>query len=212
MSVLSYIELAGTIAFAISGAVVGTKKGMDVFGVCILGVTTACGGGMIRDVILGNVPSSLVHPKNVLISIATSLIVFAIVYIFNENLSKSKFKNLYENIVMMMDSFGLGIFTVMGMNTGIENGYGENTFLLIFLGVLTGVGGGLLRDMMANTKPYILTEDIYACASIVGAVCGLWLFRNFGVISAVIISIMIVVILRGLAIHFKWNLPSIKVN
>lgn len=204
---ITIIELAGTIAFAISGAMIGVKRNMDIFGICVLGVTTAVGGGIIRDVVLGNVPSSLITPTYVVVAVITSVIVFFLAYI---NTSKINSNKLYDNIMMAMDSFGLGIFTVMGIKTGIDNGYLNNMFLLVFLGTITGVGGGLLRDIMAGTPPYILTKDIYACASIIGAIICVWVYRIMGQIPALIIPIMIIVLIRFLARHYNWNLPNIK--
>ena len=148
------MELAGTIAFAASGAMVGINCGMDIFGVCVLGVVTAVGGGMTRDVILGNVPGALMRPVYVSIAIVTALVVFLVFY-FKRNLLQGKVGVLYDRVMMVMDAVGLGIFTVVGVTTGISNGYLENTFLLTFLGTLTGVGGGLLRDMMAGVRQQV---------------------------------------------------------
>lgn len=205
------MELAGTIAFAASGAMVGINCGMDVFGVCVLGVVTAVGGGMTRDVILGNVPGALIRPVYVSVAIAASFLVFLVLY-FRRNLLQGKVGILYEKAMLIMDSVGLGIFTVIGVTTGINNGYLENTFLLTFLGTLTGVGGGLLRDMMAGVPPYIFVKHIYACASVAGAVSCVWIYREFGQIPAMVVSSALVVLIRFLAAHYRWNLPRVKRN
>ena len=157
------MELIGTVAFAASGAMVGINRGMDIFGVCVLGVVTAVGGGMTRDMILGNVPGALIRPVYVLVAVFTALAVFLALY-FKRNALQGKPGELYDRAMLIMDSVGLGIFTVVGVTTGISHGYLENTFLLTFLGTLTGVGGGLLRDMMAGMPPYIFVKHIYACA------------------------------------------------
>ena len=200
------MELAGTIAFAASGAMVGI---MDVFGVCVLGVVTAVGGGMTRDVILGNVPGALIRPVYVSVAIGTSLLVFLVLY-FKRNLLQGKVGVLYDKAMLLMDSVGLGIFTVVGVTTGIGSGYLENTFLLTFLGTLTGVGGGLLRDMMAGVPPYIFVKHIYACASVAGAISCVWIYREFGQIPAMVVSSVLVVVIRLLAAHYRWNLPRVK--
>ena len=205
------MELAGTIAFAASGAMVGIHCRMDIFGVCVLGVMTAVGGGMTRDVILGNVPGALVKPVYVLAAVITALFVFTVLY-FRKNVLQGRFGIVYDRIMLVMDSLGLGIFTVMGVMTGINEGYGENAFLLTVLGTLTGVGGGLLRDMMAGQPPYIFVKHIYACASVVGAVSCVWIYRIFGQLPAMVISSLLVVVIRFLAAHYRWNLPRIRME
>lgn len=200
------MELAGTIAFAASGAMVGINCRMDIFGVCVLGVVTAVGGGMTRDVILGNVPGALIRPVYVLVAVFTSLLVFFGLY-FKRNLLQGKTGELYDRAMLAMDSIGLGIFTVVGVTTGINQGYPDNTFLLTFLGTLTGVGGGILRDMMAGVPPYIFVKHIYACASVAGALSCVWLYREFGQIPAMTISSVLVVLIRYLAAYYHWNLP-----
>ncbi len=205
------IEMAGTIAFAASGAMVGIHRGMDIFGVCVLGVVTAVGGGMARDVILGKVPGALTKPVYVSVAVLASLGVFLVLY-FRRNLLKGKAGLWYEKIMLAMDSLGLGIFTVVGVTTGIASGYLENTFLLTFLGTLTGVGGGILRDMMAGIPPYIFVKHVYACASVAGAVSCVWIYRLFGQIPAMVVSSALVVLIRFLAAHYRWNLPHMKLD
>ena len=162
------LELAGTVAFAASGAMVGIRRGMDVFGVCVLGCITAVGGGMTRDIILGTVPGALIRPVYTTAAILTALAVFAVSYFRRSLLQKGSFGAVYERAMLAMDAVGLGIFTASGVATGISSGYLENTFLLTVLGTLTGVGGGVLRDMMAGVPPYILVKHVYACASVAG--------------------------------------------
>ena len=97
-----------------------------------------------------------------------------------------------------------------GVATGISSGYLENTFLLTVLGTLTGVGGGVLRDMMAGVPPYILVKHVYACASVAGAVSCVWIYRGFGQIPAMVVSPVVVILIRFLAVRYHWNLPHIK--
>lgn len=203
------MELIGTVAFAASGAMVGINRGMDIFGVCVLGVVTAVGGGMTRDMILGNVPGALIRPAYVLVAVFTSLAVFLVLY-FKKNVFQGKPGELYDRAMLVMDSVGLGIFTVVGVTTGISQGYLENTFLLTFLGTLTGVGGGLLRDMMVGMPPYIFVKHIHACASVAGALSCVWIYRGFGQIPAMVVSSALVVLIRFLAAHYRWNLPRMN--
>ena len=116
----------------------------------------------------------------------------------------------YDKFMLVMDSVGLGIFTVVGVNTGIRQGYMDNVFLLVFLGTITGVGGGLLRDMMASVPPYIFVKHIYACASIIGAVVCVYMNRFVGNVQAMVVSSIVVVLIRYLAAHYRWNLPRLS--
>lgn len=201
------MEIVGTVAFAISGAMVGVEQNMDIFGVGVLGVVTSVGGGMIRDIVLGVIPPAVfVHPVYALVATITSCIVFFIFY-FHKELLNGNYGEKFSRIMLVMDSIGLGIFTVVGVNTGIRRGYSDNLFLLVFLGTITGVGGGLLRDVMAGVPPYIFVKHIYACASIVGAIVCVFMHRTHGSIYAMAVSSAVVILIRFLAAHYRWNLP-----
>ena len=208
-SIIFFMEILGTIAFAASGAMVGIRKRMDIFGICVLGVVTAVGGGMTRDVILGKLPSALQKPVYVEVSVVTALAIFILLYV-KQDLLSGKMGAFYDKTMLIMDSVGLGIFTTLGVMTGIDNGYEWNTFLLVFIGMLTGVGGGLMRDMMAGEEPYIFVKHIYACASLVGALGCVWIYREWGRLPAVFIGAFIVMAIRFLAAHYRWNLPHPK--
>lgn len=208
-SIIFFMEILGTIAFAASGAMVGIRKRMDIFGICVLGVVTAVGGGMTRDVILGKLPSALQKPVYVEVSVATALAIFILLYV-KQDLLSGKMGTFYDKAMLIMDSVGLGIFTTLGVMTGIDNGYEWNSFLLVFIGMLTGVGGGLMRDMMAGEEPYIFVKHIYACASLVGALGCVWIYREWGRLPAVFIGAFIVMAIRFLAAHYRWNLPHPK--
>ncbi len=207
--IIFIMEMLGTVAFAASGAMVGVGRGMDIFGVCVLGVVTSVGGGMTRDIILGITPPGVFqNPIYAAVATLTSCIVFGVLYTKKE-LLEGHFRETYDRAMLVMDSIGLGIFTVVGVNTGIGQGYLDNTFLLVFLGTITGVGGGLLRDMMAGVPPYIFVRHIYACASIVGAISCVHIYRNFGAVEAMVVSSAVVVLIRYLAAHYHWNLPRL---
>lgn len=209
-SITFIMEMLGTVAFAASGAMVGVGRKMDIFGVCVLGVVTSVGGGMIRDIVLGIIPPG-VFQNSVYAAVATvtSCLVFLALY-WKKELLEGHLKETYDKIMLIMDSIGLGIFTVVGVNTGIRQGYVDNTFLLVFLGTITGVGGGLLRDMMAGVPPYIFVRHVYACASIVGAIACVEIYRSFGTVSAMVVSSAIVMLIRFLAARYHWNLPKLE--
>lgn len=205
------IEIIGTIAFASSGAMVGIKKQMDLLGVCVLGMTTAVGGGMIRDLILGVTPPVMFqNPTYALLAIAFSVMIFCSMYFFQNKITHSKFYEVYDKLMMIFDSLGLGLFTVVGVTTAINIGYETTGFLQIFVGVLTGVGGGVLRDIMAGNTPYIFVKHVYASASIFGAIICVLLNMRFGELTAMLIGAAVVFVIRILAAHYKWNLPRIK--
>ena len=205
------IEIIGTIAFASSGAMVGIKKQMDLLGVCVLGMTTAVGGGMIRDLILGvNPPVMFQNPTYALIAIAFSVLIFCGLYFFQNKLTHSKVQGVYDKLMMIFDSLGLGLFTVVGVTTAINIGYETTAFLQIFVGVLTGVGGGVLRDIMAGNTPYIFVKHVYASASIIGAMVCVLVEPWLGDLTAMLIGATVVFVIRILAAHYKWNLPRIK--
>ena len=209
--VVLIIELIGTIAFSISGAMVAIRKRMDIFGVLVLGVITAVGGGMMRDVILGKTPSAFLKPIYVEVAVLSALVPFLLLA-FNKRLVHSKYQSVYSGLMFLMDSIGLGIFTAVGISTGWTAGYQDNMFFLCFLGVLTGVGGGLLRDMMAGVPPYIFVKHVYACASIAGAICCVLAYRSWGQIPALVIGTLVVLVIRIVAAHYRWNLPYVKLD
>ena len=204
-----FMEMAGTVAFAASGAMVGVERNMDIFGVSVLGVVTAVGGGMIRDIVLGIIPPNVfTNPVYALVATITSCVVFLVFY-WKRQLLEGHMRLTYDRVMLVMDSIGLGIFTVVGVNTGIRSGYMDNVFLLVFLGTITGVGRGLMRDMMAGVPPYIFVKHIYACASIVGAVVCVYMNRFVGNVEAMMVACFVIILIRYLAAHYRWNLPRL---
>ena len=208
--ILIYImEMLGSVAFASSGAMLGIERKMDLFGVNVLGVTTAVGGGMIRDLILGITPPVMFQDASyALAAVATSTILFFIVYI-RQQLFSGSLAVWYDRIMLICDTIGLGIFTVVGSSAAIDAGYGDNRFLIVFVGVLTGVGGGMIRDMMAGTMPYIFVKHVYAVASIAGGIVFIVLYPYTGRIVGMMTGAGVVCSIRFLAAYYRWNLPRI---
>ena len=206
-SIFFAVELIGTIAFACSGAMVAIERKLDLLGIIVLGVTTAVGGGMIRDMLIGIHPPSLfVNPVYVAAAFGAVMVLFFL-FRFLRKYRPLLSSETYERIMNLLDAIGLGAFTVVGIDTAIAHGYSDYRFLMVFLGVITGVGGGILRDIMAGQTPYVLKKHVYACASLAGALCYIALFPVIGQNSASIISALLVVAVRLLARHYKWNLP-----
>lgn len=199
------LEIIGTVAFAVSGAMVGINKKMDIFGVSILGLTVSIGGGVIRDLILGNTPpATFSNPIYAVIAILTSIFVFIPGI---RNLLK-KTQKIYDLTLRIMDSVGLGVFTVVGVQVAKSVSYDASTFLAIFVGVITGVGGGILRDLFADEMPAIFVKHIYACASLAGAVLCALLWNILGSAAAMLIGGAVIITLRLCAAHFRWSLPK----
>ena len=211
-NIIFIVEIIGTIAFASSGAMVAVRKRLDLFGIIVLGVITAVGGGMLRDLMIGNIPPNMFrNPVYVLAAFLTVLVLFLLFRCWPFLLG-SRYIEGYEKIMNILDAIGLGAFTVIGIDTGVEAGYGDYHFLIIFLGVITGIGGGILRDIMAGETPYVLKKHIYACASIAGACLYVVLLQVTRSDSAMIGSALLVVAIRILASHVRWDLPGIDMD
>ncbi|MBQ2699082.1 MAG: trimeric intracellular cation channel family protein [Firmicutes bacterium] len=201
------LEIIGTVSFAVSGAMTALKKNMDLLGTCILGLTTAVGGGMIRDILLGIAPpNALQQPRYMLIAIASSLLVFMPVVQYK----LAEKPRLFDRLMLVSDALGLGIFTVIGMKVAMEAGFGSNGFLVVFVGVMTGVGGGVLRDLFAGNPPYIFVKHIYASAAIVGAIICLFAWPMLGDNAAMMLGTLLIVGIRLLAAKYRWSLPKGK--
>lgn len=208
-TVIYIFELIGTIAFASSGTLVGIRKNMDIFGINVLGITTAVGGGCIRDIILGiNPPKMFQNFSYVIAAIITSCILF-LLFFRNQDLLSSRFLATYEKIMIALDAIGLGVFTVMGIKTAMDISTDYNVFLFLFVGVVTGIGGGMLRDIMAGMTPFVFVKHIYAVAALLGAICYLALHEIVNDTAALFLSATLIVIIRLLAAHYRLNLPRI---
>lgn len=205
------LEIAGTVAFAVSGVIVAIEKKLDVFGAVVLGLVTSVGGGMMRDIILGYIPpAAFRHPVYSLTAIGVSLLVYIIAYFYGRRI-KQDF-DTFSQVINVFDSIGLAVFTVGGINSAYSAGFNDSEYLSIFVGVLTACGGGVLRDMMACQVPLILKKRVYALASIFGGVVYHVLTR-YQILPnsyAVIIGVASVLLIRILATVFRWNLPRIK--
>ena len=204
-TIIFVLEIIGTLAFSASGAMTAVKKNMDVFGVIILGLTTAVGGGVIRDLILGQTPPrTFQDPVYAGLAAAAAVVIFIVA-------RRGWFEGrhgLYDLALLVMDSLGLAAFTVTGIGAALETQPESGWFLLVFVGVVTGVGGGVLRDVMAGDMPYIFVKHVYACASLLWAVvCTALYALGAGDSLAMLAGMLSVVLLRFLSAYFRWNLP-----
>ncbi|CDB43252.1 uncharacterized protein BN556_00762 [Firmicutes bacterium CAG:240] len=214
------LELIGAAAFAVSGAMVAIEKKADIFGVLFLAVTTALGGGVIRDVLIGRI-LSLWHKKDktppvmfvsywyLLISVVAALAVFIDAYLRSEKYKLHLDK--LDAVNNVFDAIGLAVFTVSGMNAAMP--VSDNVILVLFVGMCTGVGGGMLRDVMTNTMPKVLRKRVYAVASLIGG--GLYYVMHVLDINQLLsvgCGMLVIFALRLFATIYKWNLPSVKLD
>ena len=210
--ILLVLEIIGTISFAVSGAFVAIKARFDIFGVLVIGCLTAVGGGITRDMLIGATPPAVFSRLYVIaIAVFTSVAVFIIAYMNRKKFDE--FRGKIEYINNTFDAIGLAAFSVAGTEIAFSSALSDNAFLAITLGVLTGCGGGVLRDILTETQPYIFKKHVYAIASIVGA--GIYyVLRLFSVNTLIpsLIGMSIIVLLRLLASKYKWSLPKIKLS
>lgn len=204
---IDVVGMIGVIAAAISGVLTAAQVSLDVFGTIVLGCVTAVGGGIIRDLLLGiTPPASFRDPTPVIVAIIVSLAVFLLEYFFSAKAEYSKKR--YEQLLNAFDSLGLASFVIIGVDATGNAGFAVNLFLKIFVGLVTGVGGGILRDMMIGKIPVILQKRIYALAALLGAVLYVYLPRmHCPKDIAMYISIASVLVIRFLATYYKWNMP-----
>ena len=197
-SLYIFLELAGTFAFAISGAVAAKQRGLDLFGICALAFTVACGGGIIRDLCIGAIPpAGLKNWQYLVVAITATGLTVGLYPVV---------QRLYRP-VLLFDAVGLSLFAVTGAQKALA--YGHNGEVAILLGITTAVGGGVLRDILVNRVPVILEKEIYASAALIGAsivVLGnylKWVSNDW----VSIIGLAVCFLLRILALRYHWNLP-----
>lgn len=202
MEILDVVfEIIGTVAFAVSGAMVAIEKKMDMLGVAVLGTVTAVGGGILRDLCLGIAPpTAFVRPYYTLLAAAVSLIVF-----LPPIREKIKSTSFFEVVLLIMDSAGLGAFAMVGIHVAYTCNAGAFTMLMV--GTFTGVGGGVFRDVLSNQMPYIFVKHFYCTAVLIGTAAAILLLKFIGEAGALIAGALIIIVLRLLAAKFRWSLP-----
>ena len=189
------IDYLGTFVFAISGALAATEKRFDLFGVLMLALVTAIGGGTLRDLLIGSTPVGWMTNEVYIYLIISAV---PIVYIFNKHIHKLR------RSFFLFDTLGIGLFTILGLEKTLSAGL--SPLIGIMMGVTSAVFGGVIRDVLSNEVPLIFRKEIYASACFVGALIyvGMEAFAPESV--AVVLSILSVIIIRILAVRKQWSL------
>lgn len=197
-AIILALDLAGTFIFSVTGAVKGVRKRLDIFGVTVLACCVGVGGGIIRDLIIGIHPvSALKNEYYLLLCIASGIITFA----------TAKYWMRLRNIIQIGDAFGLGVFTFLGAQKAFEAGLGCTGIVLS--GVVTAIGGGIIRDILAGTVPVVLKSDFYATASMIGGGFFCIMVKNNMPLSGLFPAVAgVVTALRLLALHYRIQLPA----
>lgn len=195
------LDLFGTMAFAVTGAFKAIEHKSDIVGIVILSTITGVAGGTIRDVIMGKFPpNSLTDPSYVVITISTGIAIF---FLYSK-------LHRHWNVFLKFDAIGLGVFTVIGA-TFAYSIFGFNFLAICLGGILTAVGGGILRDVFVNEVPIVFVKELYAVASFVGVVIfSLILFFWQDLYVATLLGIISTTGLRLVAIKYNWNLPRAR--
>jgi uncharacterized membrane protein YeiH len=197
-NLIQVLDLFGTMAFAVTGALKAVEHRLDIFGVIFLAAITGLAGGIIRDVVLGLIPpSGISEPSYVSIAIITAVAVF---YLYPRIKSQM-------GLFLTFDAVGLGVFTIIGATIAL-NTYGFDILLMVFAGMITAIGGGIIRDALVNETPLVFRKELYASISFVGVLLYILLiYAGFNLEISSIICIVFVTVFRIMAIHHKWNLP-----
>lgn len=205
-------EVIGLVAFAIAGAMIAIDRKLDLFGVVFITFVNSFGGGIMRDLLIGEIPPKMFYNYEYLIYVAFCAVVMIVVI---SVLKEKFFRNrvVIDKVINIFDAVGLGAFAIVGVKAGINAGFGDNVFFCTFLGMTTGIGGGILRDLLSHAKPLVLVKQIYALAAIIGSLLFFYLEKmNVNATVSIVSSVLLVVIIRILAAHFRWDLPKVEVG
>ncbi|BDY06392.1 trimeric intracellular cation channel family protein [Ferrimonas sp. YFM] len=198
-----YADLFGTAVFAVSGALAAGRLRMDPFGVTVLAAVTAIGGGTVRDTILGATPVFWIHDTNYIwVVLLTALMVMLLVR------CPRRLSGLW---FQMADAFGLALFTVIGAQKALS--FGASPLIAVMMGVMTGVVGGMIRDVLCREVPLVLRKEIYATASIVGGILyTISIQKGVEQVPAMLIAMGGALAIRVSAIYWRLSLPAFELN
>ncbi|HEX5874252.1 MAG TPA: trimeric intracellular cation channel family protein [Pyrinomonadaceae bacterium] len=197
---LLVLDLIGTFVFALSGAAIGVKRRLDIFGVLVLSFAAASAGGIMRDLLIDSVPPAAIRDWRYM---AAAVLAGLLIFIW---LPRSTRLSRVRNLVLLFDAAGLGLFAVTGTQKAL--GYGLHPAMAPLLGMLTGIGGGMLRDVLVAEVPHVLRADLYAVAALTGAVVVV-IGHQLGIAPLItaVLGALICFSLRLVAIRRGWQLP-----
>ena len=197
--VIQILDLFGTMAFAVTGAFKAIEHKSDIVGIIILSTITGVGGGVIRDITFGKLPpTAVVNPLYITITVSTAIVIFFLY----PSLKK------HSDLFLKFDAIGLGVFTIIG-SIFAYNIFGLNFLAMSISGVLSAIGGGILRDVFVNEIPMVFVKEFYASASFLGVVILFTLLSiNTNLSLAAIIAMIMTTSIRLIAVKFQWNLPG----
>ena len=198
---IQILDLFGTMAFAVTGAFKAIEHKSDIVGIIILSTITGVAGGVIRDIIFGKFPPTVViNPLYLVVTVVTAFVIFILYPSIK----------IHWNLFLKFDAIGLGVFTVIGASIAY-NIFGLNFLTMAFAGVLTAVGGGILRDVFVNEVPLVFVKELYASTSFIGVIIlFVMLVMGINLYTATIPSILAVTSIRLLAMKYNWNLPRAR--
>lgn len=198
ISIFFILDLLGTIAFAISGALAAMNRRLDLFGIFIIAFVTAIGGGTVRDILIGSTPVTWME-NTLYIYLIGLVTIFAIIF-------RRKLNHLKTSL-FLFDTIGLGVFTITGVEMGIQNDL--NPIISITLGAMTGTFGGVIRDILCNEIPVIFRKEIYATACIIGGLAFVILHQMGVDIDVIyIVTSLTVIVIRLVVVKYHISLPS----
>lgn len=194
------VVVLGTVAWAVSGAMAAARHRLDWFGVVVLGVIVAVGGGTVRDLLLGLPISWIERPWPVFLAAGVALVTILPARRWGTAVDQWR-------VVLGADALGLGLFTVLGCDTALNAGTSE--VVAVLLGVMGGISGGVIRDLLLTRTPVVLTGEIYALAAIAGGVAYVLLLRTaISPVAALWIPIALTFGLRAIALQRAWSIPA----
>jgi uncharacterized membrane protein YeiH len=202
-TLLLAVDLAGTLVFAVEGAMAAAKGHLDLLGAMVLAFATALGGGIIRDVLIGASPPNSIRDWRYG---AIAFVGAAMVFLFEEQV-----RHIPQMLMVTLDAAGLSLFAVAGAEKALE--FGIHPFLAVLMGGITGVGGGTIRDVLLAQVPMVLRADVYATAALAGAavvVAGRSL--KLPKTAAAVAGIMVCFLLRMISVWRHWNLPVLGLH
>ncbi|HEX8562866.1 MAG TPA: trimeric intracellular cation channel family protein [Flavobacterium sp.] len=200
MTLFYFIEVIGTLAFAMSGGLTAMSKKLDPFGVFIIAFVTAVGGGTLRDVMIGSTPVGWMRDMTYVYAIVAG---FFLTILFRRKLDKLR------TSLLLFDTIGLGVFTLIGLEKGID--IGLHPVICIALGTMTACFGGVIRDILCNDIPVIFQREIYATICLIGGIVFFALkYFNLNNDILYLITSSVIIIIRLLAVRFSWSLKAIE--